>query len=77
MANNQSQKSQKMAEDLRRRGFPHGKRQSKPNPHSGGLANFRDMSVVGSAASRRAQTGANRPKKPSTKGNYRATASVR
>ncbi len=68
MANNQSQKSQKMAEDLRRRGFHHGKRQSSPRPNSGGLANFRDMSAVGSAAHRRTQAGLNTKKsKPAAK----------
>lgn len=44
----QKVKSQKMAEDLRKRGFYHGKRSSKPHHN-----NYPGIDQVGSAAYRR------------------------
>lgn len=40
-------KSAKTAKDLIARGFPHGKRQSRPHPNSGGMT-F-SMTAVGSS----------------------------
>lgn len=44
----QREKSAKMAKDLIARGFPHGKRQSKPHPNSGGTTGL-DPRLVGSS----------------------------
>lgn len=52
------QRSQRAAEDLRRRGFFHGKRQGKPTHN-----NYPDPSQIGSAAYRRLMAKQNRNNK--------------
>lgn len=50
----QREKSAKMAKDLIARGYPHGKRASKPYPNSGGTTGL-DLRMVGSSKYQRRQ----------------------